>query len=156
MTNYLVGQIEVKLGDIFKTMYSQCSIISASSEKEATKKYRELIGPRISFTPRCIGIVDDNNTLIISNYTLNYNSAKNLPLALGEQKNYLVSRLLSAPNDLSCFSFYIPEYITATSDKEAIKIYLSRHCCGTFPAHCFGYLDEQNRFIIPNINDYLK
>ena len=156
MTNYLVGKTEI-LGDFFKNTYSNSTIISASTEKEAIEKYKALIEPRPSpILTKCIGVVDDNNTLIISNYTLNYNSAKNLPLALGEQKNYLVSRLLNAPNNLSPYAFYIPQYITATSDKEAINIYASRHCSDSFPIHCFGYLDDQNRFIIPNINDYLK
>ena len=158
---YVVGKLGNMLGGEFKTRYTRPKCIEANSEEEAIRIYNEQEAPTRSLRTlgpslaKCIGILDEKEQLLIPEYHLKYSSGKKLRPTTPGAFNYLVSRLLDKPNELTEYSFYVPEFIQAVCPEDALSIYEHFYSSTQFPAYVLGYLDENNTFIVPNIMDYI-
>jgi hypothetical protein len=100
--------------------------------------------------------MNEKNELVICNYMKKYPNFENRPSRPGVY-NYLVSKLLEEPHELTEFSLYVPAVVQATNHEDAIAVYNSLYShSDRFKTRVLGYLDGKNNFIIPNILDYVK
>ncbi len=158
---YVVGKTGSMLGGDFRMRYTNPKCIEAVSENDAVRIYNactesnnhiRTLGPSLA---KCIGFMDENDQLIITDYPLKYESGKKLRPTPPSTRNHLVSRLLDPPKELTDYSFYVPEFIQAVCPEDALEIYQSLYPSKQFKAYVLGYLDENNNFIVPNILDYI-
>jgi len=152
---YVVGRTSRLLGNEFNTRYTNCKCIDADSEASAIAQYGDYSYSQIH-PLTCIGMVDENNSLIIYDYSKKYRIVHPLPLASSKEHHYLVSKLLHKPKNLSVFSFYIPKFIRAKSANEAIQLYAASSVDSNFEICCLGYLDTNDTFTIPNVFDFIE
>lgn len=152
---YLIGKINISPSGSFRITFSNSKCIEANSKEEAIRKFSSK-SPNVSnYLVKIIGTVDENNQLIITNFSKKYDSACFIQIVPQGVKNFLVSRLLDEPSQLGDYSLYIPKFVQARTAEEALNIYNMHTLPSKFKTYVLGYADENDTFIVPNISDYI-
>ena len=152
---YVIGRIGTSIGSEFKTRYTRLRCIEADTEEAALNIYNKPTSVNSHFYNRCIGVMNQNSQLLISNFSKKYRSSKEMKPTAPGTYNFIVSKLLEEPDKLSEFSLYVPAIIQAKNADEALSIYNQTYAPSRFKAYVLGYLDENDNFIVPNILDYI-
>lgn len=147
---YLIGTTQILLGGEFKTRYFDCKCIEAESIEEGIEKYI-LLYPNSELTARCVGVIDEEDRLIIPDYTSKYISGTTLIPTSHGIFYHLVSKFLDEPPMLTAYCLYLPMFVRAASKDSAIAAYDSNVETQKFPTYYIGYLDEYGTFIVPDI-----
>ena len=153
---YVIGKLSLALSGEFRTRYTCPKCIEAASEEEALAIYNKDVLPTHYYYAKCIGILEDDGSVKIYNYSKKFKSGETLSPAPTGTYNHLVSRLLEEPKSITEFSLYCPKFIQAACPEDALSIYNSFHNSDRFKAYILGYVDENDSFVIPNIMDYVK